>query len=247
MTTPAEALGESLADAVEEVVEDGPHPFVRVKASSIVEAARILREKCGVSMLHQISGVDYEDHMEVVYHFARIEPDPAFFCLKVSIPRDEPVVPTLAHEWRSANWGERLECIQARRAELSQRCQQAFERSLERPATPGRPGTPARSSRFAAHCDDDFQRLCEQELGAEAPAGAIRDCLEAQTDALSAACREALAPRAKLDLAACREELAALCPDRGGDHARLQCARRRAVDLPDECIELLREQRSGSR
>ena len=107
MTTPAEALGESLADAVEEVVEDGPHPFVRVKASSIVEAARILREKCGVSMLHQISGVDYEDHMEVVYHFARIEPDPAFFCLKVSIPRDEPVVPTLAHEWRSANWGER--------------------------------------------------------------------------------------------------------------------------------------------
>jgi hypothetical protein len=147
----------------------------------------------------------------------------------------------------SADWAERLECIEAKRAELSPRCQQAFERSLEQPPTPGRPGTtgrPARASRFAGRCNDDFQRLCEQELGAEAPAGAIRDCLEAQVDELSPACREALAPRAKLDAIACREELAALCPDRGSDHARSQCARRRVVDLPDDCIELLREERS---
>ena len=105
--TPAEALNEAMADAVEEVVEEGTHPFVRVKAEKIVEAARVLKEKCGAEMLHQISGVDYPEHMEVVYHFARITSEPGFICLKVSVPRDDPVVPTLAHEWRAANWGER--------------------------------------------------------------------------------------------------------------------------------------------
>ena len=105
--TPAEALQESLPDAVEEVVDEGTHPFVRVKADKIVEAARVLREKCGAEMLHQVSGVDFEDRMEVVYHFARISENPDFMCLKVTVPRDNPVVPSLANEWRSANWGER--------------------------------------------------------------------------------------------------------------------------------------------
>ncbi|MHC4549941.1 MAG: NADH-quinone oxidoreductase subunit C [Planctomycetota bacterium] len=104
---PAAALQEALPDAVEEVVADGPHPFVRVKANAIVEAARILRERCGARMLHQVSGVDFADHMEVAYHFARLAPDPDFMCLKVSVPREDPVVPTLAHEWASANWAER--------------------------------------------------------------------------------------------------------------------------------------------
>ena len=104
---PATALKEALGDAVEEVVEDGTHPFVRVKAQKIVEAARVLRSKCGAEMLHQVSGVDFADHMEVVYHFARVAPDPVFLCLKVSVPRDAPRGPTLAHEWASANWGER--------------------------------------------------------------------------------------------------------------------------------------------
>lgn len=105
--TLSEALKEALGDAVVEVVEEGTHPFVRVKPESIVEASRALKEKCGVEMLHQISGVDFADHMEVVYHFARISKDPAFLCVKVSVPREDPVVPTLAHEWASANWGER--------------------------------------------------------------------------------------------------------------------------------------------
>jgi len=107
MMTPAAALQEALPDAVEEVVDEGTHPFVRVKAASIVEAARVLKDKCGAEMLHQVSGVDFEDRMEVVYHFARIAESPDFLCLKVSVPRDNPVVPTLAHDWRSANWGER--------------------------------------------------------------------------------------------------------------------------------------------
>jgi NADH-quinone oxidoreductase subunit C len=104
----AEALKAALPDAVVEAVEGGTHPFVRVKAERIVEAARVLREKCGAEMLHQVSGVDRPpETMEVVYHFARISPEPAFLCLKVSVPRADPVVPSLANEWSSADWGER--------------------------------------------------------------------------------------------------------------------------------------------
>ncbi len=100
-------LSEALPDAVEEVVAEGTHHFVRVKAESIVAAAQVLRDKCGAQMLHQISGVDFEDRMEVVYHFTAIEPGPEFMCLKVTVGRDDPEVPTLSHEWASANWGER--------------------------------------------------------------------------------------------------------------------------------------------
>ncbi|MDH3592609.1 MAG: NADH-quinone oxidoreductase subunit C [Planctomycetota bacterium] len=100
-----DTLKSKLGDGVEEVVDEGTHPFVRVKAASIVDAARALRED-GVEMLHQVSGVDFAEHMEVVYHFARLKPA-EFICLKVSVPRDNPVVPTLANEWGTADWGER--------------------------------------------------------------------------------------------------------------------------------------------
>ena len=104
---PAEALREARPDAIEEVVDEGTHPFIRLKAESIVEAARVLREKCDVDMLHQVSGVDYADHMEVVYHFTRVRKGTGFIGLKVNTPRENASVPTLAHDWRTANWGER--------------------------------------------------------------------------------------------------------------------------------------------
>jgi NADH-quinone oxidoreductase subunit C len=107
MRDPAEALSEALGDAVEEVVAEGGHPFVRIRGEKVVEAARVLRDECGARMLHQVSGVDYDDRMEVVYHFARYEPVCDFVCLKVSVSREDPVVPSLAGEWDSANWGER--------------------------------------------------------------------------------------------------------------------------------------------
>ena len=96
-----------MPDAVTEIVDEGTHPFVRIRSESIVEAARVLRDECGADMLHQISGVDYADHMEVVYHFACIKSGGGFPCLKVNTPRDDALVPSLANEWRAANWGER--------------------------------------------------------------------------------------------------------------------------------------------
>ncbi|MGH7163463.1 MAG: NADH-quinone oxidoreductase subunit C [Planctomycetota bacterium] len=105
--TAAEALRAALPDAIEEVVDGGTQPFVRVNAEKIVEAARVLREKCGAQMLHLVSGVDHADRMEVVYHFARVDPPGDFICLKVRVPREKPEVPTLAREWESANWMER--------------------------------------------------------------------------------------------------------------------------------------------
>jgi len=105
--TAAEALQADLPAAIEEVVDEGPHPFVRVKADAIVEAARVLRDRCGARMLHQISGVDHADRMEVVYHFATLGRDAQFLCLKVTVPREAPEVPSLAHEWTAADFGER--------------------------------------------------------------------------------------------------------------------------------------------
>ena len=105
--TPAEALKSSLGDAVVETVDAGTNPFVRIKPEKIVDAARVLRDRCGAEMLHLVSGVDYADRMEVVYHFAKVAPPAAMYCVKVTVPRADPVAPTLAREWKSADWMER--------------------------------------------------------------------------------------------------------------------------------------------
>ncbi|MEM8882890.1 MAG: NADH-quinone oxidoreductase subunit C [Planctomycetota bacterium] len=102
-----ESLKNALGDAVTEVVDEGTHPFVRIEADKIVDAARTLRDECGFDMLHQVSGVDHADKMEVVYHFTRIEGEAEFCAIKVTLDRDNPVVPSLANEWRAANWAER--------------------------------------------------------------------------------------------------------------------------------------------
>jgi len=105
--TPKEAVAARVPGAVVEAVETGPHPFVRVKPEHVVEAARALRDALGAQMLHLVSGVDHADRMEVVYHFARVDPPAAMHCLKVTLPREAPELPTLAGDWESANWLER--------------------------------------------------------------------------------------------------------------------------------------------
>ncbi|MEE8103998.1 MAG: NADH-quinone oxidoreductase subunit C [Planctomycetota bacterium] len=101
-------LQDALGDAIEEVVTEGTQPFARVRADSIVEAAKTLREKCGADMLHLVTGTDFKDRFEVAYHFAGIEKGASdFFCLKVTLSHDDPVLPTLAHDWPSADWFER--------------------------------------------------------------------------------------------------------------------------------------------
>jgi len=85
-------------------------PFIRVEPAAIVEVCRFLHDEPDLQFdaLSNESGVDYKAKgaIEVVYHLYSY-PHRHSIVLKVSTPRDNPVVPTVETVWKAANWLER--------------------------------------------------------------------------------------------------------------------------------------------
>lgn len=84
-------------------------PYVRLSSQEFsLELAQMLRDDTDLDFdfLSCISGVDYDDHMEVVYQFYSINLD-QYLMLKVSTDRDKPSIISLASIWPTADWHER--------------------------------------------------------------------------------------------------------------------------------------------
>ncbi|MPR32712.1 NADH-quinone oxidoreductase subunit C [Salmonirosea aquatica] len=104
------------ADVISEAVENVPQPFLVVPAVRLAEVAEVLyrHEQLYFDHLACITALDNgpeKGTMEVLYHFASI-PYGHTLVLKVVLARngtDEPlpVIPTLSHLWRTADWHER--------------------------------------------------------------------------------------------------------------------------------------------
>jgi NADH:ubiquinone oxidoreductase subunit C len=104
--------------AIQEVQESGA---LVLRPDALLEAGRFLRDEEGFDYLSNVSGVDWLDQneFEVVYHLYALrrgermlatgQPDgplgPAV--LKVRVPRDNPVVPSVTGLWLSALFQER--------------------------------------------------------------------------------------------------------------------------------------------
>lgn len=83
-------------------------PTLTIKAEHWYEAARWLKanSELGLTYLRNLSGVDLETHMEVVYHLYSIEQRQEV-CVKVKTSREQPSVPSVTPIWAGANWNER--------------------------------------------------------------------------------------------------------------------------------------------
>jgi NADH-quinone oxidoreductase subunit C len=103
-----ERLKNQFGDRVLEVVDRKLDPFAVVDPKAIVEIGRYLKSDPELQMdcLSNQSGVDYKDHVEVVYHFFSYQRRHGTV-LKVKLPRDNPSIETLESVWKSANWMER--------------------------------------------------------------------------------------------------------------------------------------------
>ena len=82
-----------------------------VKREAIVLASTFLRDEAGCDMLSDMTAVDYlqqgqEPRFEVVYHFHAIKSGERLR-LKVQVPEEDPVVPSLHELYRIADWMER--------------------------------------------------------------------------------------------------------------------------------------------
>lgn len=104
--------------SIEEVQENGA---LRLRAEALLPAARYLCDQEGFDYLANVSGVDWieQRQMEVVYHLYAIRRGERLLLeghaggplgpivLKVRVPRETPVVPSLSSIWPSALFQER--------------------------------------------------------------------------------------------------------------------------------------------
>ncbi|WP_082034091.1 NADH-quinone oxidoreductase subunit C [Cohnella kolymensis] len=98
-------------DAVEEAYINEPNdhlPTLVVKNDRWLQAAGLFRNhaELGCNYLRNVSGVDYETHMEVVYYPLSLE-SRHVYCVKVKADRENASVASVTPIWETANWNER--------------------------------------------------------------------------------------------------------------------------------------------
>ena len=92
---------------------EGTRPLLQdydavVTAESMPHVAAYLRDRHGYQLLSNITAVDYilDGLIEVVYHFYHLDGGGPR-TVRVRVPRDNAVIPTLTGEWPGANLQER--------------------------------------------------------------------------------------------------------------------------------------------
>jgi NADH-quinone oxidoreductase subunit C len=99
-------------DAIVEAVineRDRHLPTLTIKPDHWREVAEFVKthEELRLNYLSNLSGVDYETHMETVYHVVSLETKDSY-CFKVkTMDREEPSIPSVTNVWAAANWNER--------------------------------------------------------------------------------------------------------------------------------------------
>lgn len=83
-------------------------PCIVVDKSRWREVAELLRDHAELKLtyLRNVTGVDYETHMEVDYFLINLQ-DKQDYCVKVRTDRDQPEMPSAAPVWEAADWDER--------------------------------------------------------------------------------------------------------------------------------------------
>lgn len=83
-------------------------PTIIVKNVHWAATAELLKqhEELYFTYLRNVSGVDYETHLEVVYHLVHLE-SRRELAVKVKADRGDPVIASATPVWATANWNER--------------------------------------------------------------------------------------------------------------------------------------------
>ena len=101
----ARAISGKLPQAVVEAQDNA----VQVKPAAMLDVARLLRESPGLEFdyLASVTGVDYIDFFEVVYHLVSTRQNHSCIIKTRVLGRDEPVVPSVVSVWQGADLQER--------------------------------------------------------------------------------------------------------------------------------------------
>lgn len=103
-----EELKNRLGDKVLELSEGVDDPFIKIASEAIVETCFSLRndDKLAFDSLMCLSGVDYPQHITIVYHLFSFRHRQKIV-LKTEVSKDNPILHTVEEIWKAANWHER--------------------------------------------------------------------------------------------------------------------------------------------
>jgi NADH-quinone oxidoreductase subunit C len=110
-----ERLKEPLGEAILEQVEEALDPYLKVDPKAMGRVGAHLKNdpELAFNFLASISSVDQKETLAAVYHLEAVDLQTGRILhkliLKVEVPRDKPVVASVAGVWSTANWQER-EC-----------------------------------------------------------------------------------------------------------------------------------------
>ncbi|HEY49880.1 MAG TPA: NADH-quinone oxidoreductase subunit C [Dehalococcoidia bacterium] len=101
----AEKIGGQLPEAVVECNESG----VLVKSDSLLQACQFLYQTDGLNFdyLVNLTGVDYLDYIEVVYHLVSMRHNHSIVIKTRCYDREQPSVPSVIDIWHGADYQER--------------------------------------------------------------------------------------------------------------------------------------------
>lgn len=99
------AIRDSFPDAVIETTDVFGTLNVKITSASLVPICQMLREG-GFDYLADITAVDWQDRIEVVYQLTALERNEKL-ALRVDLDRDKPAIDTLATIWKGADFQER--------------------------------------------------------------------------------------------------------------------------------------------
>jgi len=82
---------------------------ILVENNSILEVCRYLNQTAGLDFdyLVNLTGVDYLDYLEVVYHLASLKHNHSLVLKARCYDREQPVVPSVISIWQGADFQER--------------------------------------------------------------------------------------------------------------------------------------------
>lgn len=98
-------LKANLEDKIE-IVDDVFMPVIRVETRHLIPLLSKLKEEYGFNYLANLSAVDYEDKIEIVYNLYSV-PDNRKITVKVGAPREHTEFPSASAIWAAADWQER--------------------------------------------------------------------------------------------------------------------------------------------
>jgi NADH-quinone oxidoreductase subunit C len=96
-------FGERITD----VELDALEPWIRVAPDDWADVALFLRDECGLNYLSCLTAIDRKDGLEAIYHPERMDAARQGIAVRIRVPYDQPVIPSVEHVWKTADWHER--------------------------------------------------------------------------------------------------------------------------------------------